>query len=394
MKKTNLTIGLIAVFFVAISANLQAQDKTEKVYTDEDYDKAIAKGVEYILSQQKDDGSWEEISRLEKMFWRTGPTALACYAILEAYPNLLNEKDNPMYPKIEKALRWMMKDLEQNAKGEPIKGDKQDKTTYSLGLRANTWLAAITQLRKSAKTAGDKKKVSTPDVKKLSEEELSAELFTKCLELDVIRLFAAGVDNGGGYEYETDFVTPAALQAKLKNIKKVKGNTNVKCDNSNSQYGLYGVWAGKRCGGQFEEIIPKEFYRICMEFWMKRQWKNGMWDYREAEHQDDDSQERSMTTAGIASMYVCFDEVFSQSFKGCTPPPEAAAAMKSIQNGLKWISDNYEQNLNVGWQGLYYFYGVERVGLASGYKFFGKHDWYKSISYTLLKGQTDSGSWN
>ena len=34
------------------------------------------------------------------------------------------------------------------------------------------------------------------------------------------------------------------------------------------------------------------------------------------------------------------------------------------------------------------------TGLASGYKFFGKHDWYTELAARVLQTQNDDGSWD
>ncbi|MCL2639769.1 MAG: DUF4159 domain-containing protein, partial [Phycisphaerales bacterium] len=62
---------------------------------------------------------------------------------------------------------------------------------------------------------------------------------------------------------------------------------------------------------------------------------------------------------------------------------------KHIDNGLAWLTKQYN-----GGGSLYYMYGVERVGLSSGMKFFGNQDWYKVGATRLVKSQHPQGSWH
>src|SRR5207248_8214444 len=38
-------------------------------------------------------------------------------------------------------------------------------------------------------------------------------------------------------------------------------------------------------------------------------------------------------------------------------------------------------------------YGIERAGLASGFKYFGKHDWYRELAQRILLTQGGDGAW-
>ena len=41
----------------------------------------------------------------------------------------------------------------------------------------------------------------------------------------------------------------------------------------------------------------------------------------------------------------------------------------------------------------YTLYGLERVGLASGFKYFGTHDWYRELAASLIDQQSNNGAW-
>jgi len=99
-----------------------------------------------------------------------------------------------------------------------------------------------------------------------------------------------------------------------------------------------------------------------------------------------------MTAAGLATMFICFDAIYYREFINC----KAKTDYPPIVRGLQWMDKNFSADkhpgLGGGWY-YYYLYSVERVGLASGYKYFGKKDWYKLCTTRLLKKQSANGGW-
>jgi phage FluMu protein Com len=157
-------------------------------------------------------------------------------------------------------------------------------------------------------------------------------------------------------------------------------------DNSNSQYGLLGVWSGAEVGIQ----VPSEFWRDVRAHWTKYQLADGEWCYRA----DQTDPSRSMTLAGIASLFVAQDYLDGQEFgdKVGRPPfsPALAKALKWLESGdnsviaLPGSADFYT---------YYALYGLERTGLASGFKYYGSNDWYRQGAEDILAAQSAEGSW-
>ncbi len=152
-------------------------------------------------------------------------------------------------------------------------------------------------------------------------------------------------------------------------------------DNSCSQYGLLGVWAAAADG---TIDIPYQYWQVVMKHWIDTQGPDGGWKYSGRPALGGGT--RAMGTAGVASLFVCYDySGMADKSPGLDFPP--------IKNGLEWMEKNYLTAPMGHSDEYYYLYGVERVGLASGYKFFGKSDWYKMGASKLLKSQGKNGGW-
>ena len=147
-------------------------------------------------------------------------------------------------------------------------------------------------------------------------------------------------------------------------------------DHSCGQYGVLGVWAAAADG---TAEIPYDYWETVMKHWIATQGPGGGWEYNKMP--EGDKGRPTMVAAGIASLFVCYDySGMADRTPGKDFPP--------IANGLKWLDKNFKVNSA---HQYYYLYGIERVGLASGYKYFGAKDWYKLGALFLLKNQKGGG---
>ncbi len=155
-------------------------------------------------------------------------------------------------------------------------------------------------------------------------------------------------------------------------------------DNSNSQYGLLGVWSGAEVGVP----VPSQFWREVQKHWFDCQLMDGEWPYRDAEQ----SGRRSMTLAGIASLFVTQDYLDGDDFGDKVGRPPFSPALK---RGLDWLEQGNNSVIDRDSEGewSYTLYGLERVGLASGFKYFGTHDWYREMANDIVNHQDRDGSW-
>jgi hypothetical protein len=102
----------------------------------------------------------------------------------------------------------------------------------------------------------------------------------------------------------------------------------------------------------------------------------------------------SMTCGGVASLWVTYDWLVAPKARGQVGREPMTP---NLAAGMRWLetSDNCVTTPIPGkthYPG-YDLFGLERVGLASGFKYFGSHDWYRELAKKSLESQFDNGAW-
>jgi len=295
-------------------------------------EKAIQDAIEFLWTRRNaKSGAWpandmgtDGRAASSSDRWLAGPTALATYALLEAGVS-------PQDERLEQTLKWMS-------------GQTTTKV-YTLGLRANAWEAANRTTKKKYRAQ---------------------------LVADAKRLVQAGTYYGR-YFYDAKGLQTAA---------------DKRYDNSNSQFGVLGVWAAAR-DGSIE--ISTRYWTKVRDHWLAQQSESGGWRYIGPSSRGGGryTDLPTMTTAGVATLYVCMDNLSGARYVTCRGDTKD---LEPIHKGIKWLEERFDKNLSGCKYWYYYLYCMERVGLASGRKYFGKTDWYRAGTEKLLPLQKD-GRW-
>ncbi len=159
--------------------------------------------------------------------------------------------------------------------------------------------------------------------------------------------------------------------------------TDTGYDHSASQFGVLGLWACNQVGAE----VPTAFWKEAEAGWMKDQDPSGGWNYGKI-FSPRPPVTPSMTAAGIATLFITLDILHGDEGIDC----RGNVPHKQIDAGIKWISSHYDQVGSGNWP-FYTEYGVERIGLASGYKYLGTVDWYKTGARKLIATQQAEGAW-
>ncbi|MDB5321846.1 MAG: hypothetical protein JWN40_3477 [Phycisphaerales bacterium] len=161
----------------------------------------------------------------------------------------------------------------------------------------------------------------------------------------------------------------------------VSDGAHPRYDHSTSQIALLGVWACNQAGRE----VPTAFWKESENAWKAHQNEDGGWSYIYKGEGEQGSSKMSMTLAGVATLFIAQDYVHANDGINCG----GNVFDDRLIWGTRWIKDHIGEGINGG----YNLYAAQRVGLASGFKHFGKFDWYQQSAERLVRGQQKDGSW-
>jgi hypothetical protein len=181
------------------------------------------------------------------------------------------------------------------------------------------------------------------------------------------------------------------VNARVRRGKELQGwgyrGSSPGADNSNTQYALLGLWAGRLGGAK----IDKEVWESIRDFYTRTQEPAGGWYYIPAYR----SPTLTMTTAGLCGLLIAGQALATDQQQlqkngvaqkcGLYPEDKAAAL------AMDWVIRNFR--VDVRHHLFYNIYGIERAGRLTGQRFFGDHDWYREGCQHLVRLQQEDGSW-
>ena len=160
-------------------------------------------------------------------------------------------------------------------------------------------------------------------------------------------------------------------------------------DNSNTQYALLGLHAGRLAGAK----IDREVWQSIQDYYVATQQPDHGWNYSPSMPQTS----LTMTTAGLCGLLISGMEL-NAGREVLRPDGTATncgvyAENKPATDALRWIAQPNNFKVNQPSHTYYNLYGIERAGRLSGQRFFGEHDWYREGCEFLVEVQKEDGSW-
>jgi hypothetical protein len=327
MSRT-IALFLTLLFAGSICAQGPNEPLVKKVKT------SIHKGIAYLMSEQRADGSWDDPLPMQT----GGLTALATLALL----NCDGIIDDP--------------DLEK---------DRQKKVQRAL---ANLRTIDVPRVyAKSLQTMALAEAKKPEDLKIISAN-------VKWL-LDA-RVYKAGKFHGWSYGKNSTAANNAS-------------------DASNSQYAMLALWYARQAGVPIDRDVWEQIRDYYTRSQLgDGSWPYST-DYDPGGAADVGRPSVTMTIAGLCGLAIAGMEMNAGRelrqpdgrFKNCgvynESAPSAAATKRMIE----------QFKLDLSERTYYHLYGIERAGRLTGQRFFGEHDWYREGCELLVKRRGPEGAW-
>jgi hypothetical protein len=182
-------------------------------------------------------------------------------------------------------------------------------------------------------------------------------------------------------------------------------------DYSNSQLAILALREADQVGGEISRFVWERAERA----WLDGQQTDGGWGYLPPEnpYQLRRKSYGSMTAAGLATLYILYDQLYVRSagrfdgvrIKNCGRDlPQGRDLLQAMDQAWNWMNLRFVADANPDFPGgrhkpfaehwlTYYLYSVERAGVTSGFKTFGPNNWYRDLAVQLVGSQRPDGSW-
>jgi hypothetical protein len=379
---------LLLVAGVAIGGDAPRGGIPRAANFQEGVDAAIERGVAWLRTRQRADGSYED-----EEGYPGAITALAYHTLRVCGV----ARDDPASVRTWNAGRKLYA--------------RQSLRTYSAAI----YLMAIASHGEAVATATDDR-----DVRLSPEDAKWAREIAGCL---------AGAQNDrGGWSYHVaPDADPAGGGGSGAGAKRF-GNFLPHYDHSNTQYALLGLKHAARCGVPIDDGVWKR----SLEHFLAAQEKTGPevrrrplgrtpvpkgatndapsvdqargWGYLTGDvaGRNRRGAYASMTAAGVSSLVICRSELLGSHLMTARLEAESERA---VWDGLAWLGSRWPvtssgelpsgliEQFAPQFINHYEYYGVERAGVLAGVDWMAGLDWYGVGAEALVEAQTRDGAW-
>jgi hypothetical protein len=371
----------------------EPEPETEAAPLDARIKAAIEKGIAYLRTQQRPNGSWGDLGSKAPLYTGgagtphqhpLGPTAMALYAMLKC--------DVPATdPTVAKGLAWLEK-------------AKIDHNTSAYELSAS--LLAVTAVANPFKKGKDSAAAS-------AKVRLTGQWRTKAASLQTA-LMSKRAPGGGGWRYTPASVSPGGLQDVSSTMLAILALASADRCGLPSDPTVYGRAASyvltlqEEDGPEVDRVVyarrkkstkpaaPGRYSTPPPPGAPKKDRARGFHYSVDPSTKDHDKNVTGARTAcGIGTLALA---KYALDSAGARDPkaPSAQTLEQAIYDGLAWLAENFSSwsNPGAGNRQIYYLYCVERAMDLVGAERLGENLWYVEMVDSLLGEQAEKGFWD